>query len=79
MRRLAVTLMVLAAVCGFWTNAYAYLDPGSGSLLIQSILAGILFLGSGLAFFWGKIKAFFKRSPEGDQAQTENSKHQSHS
>jgi hypothetical protein len=38
-----------------------YLDPGSGSLLIQLIAAG--FLGSIailVKMFWGRIKAFFK-------------------
>ena len=40
----------------------AYLDPGSGSYLIQ-ILIAFLF-GSALAIraFWGRIKAFFKKS-----------------
>lgn len=38
-----------------------YLDPGSGSLLVQLLAAG---LGGSiiimLAAFWGRIKAFFK-------------------
>lgn len=38
-----------------------YLDPGSGSLLVQLIAAGLLG-GVGILFkvFWGRIKAFFK-------------------
>jgi hypothetical protein len=40
----------------------AYLDPGSGSFLIQLLIAGLV----GAAFFikasWGKIKRFFNRS-----------------
>ena len=40
--------------------AYAYLDPGTGSYILQLII-GILF---GLLFavkmFWGKIKIFLK-------------------
>ena len=37
----------------------AYLDPGSGSFLIQILIA--LFLGSAFAIrtFWGRIKVFF--------------------
>jgi hypothetical protein len=37
----------------------AYLDPGSGSFLIQILIA--LFLGSAFAIrtFWGRIKRFF--------------------
>lgn len=38
-----------------------YLDPGSGSLLVQLIAAGLLG-GIGILFkvFWGRIKAFLK-------------------
>ena len=39
-----------------------YLDPGSGSYLVQMIIAAVL---AGLFFFkslWWKIKAFFTRS-----------------
>ena len=41
----------------------AYIDPGSGSILIQVILAS--FVG-GIAAFWSKIKALFtgKKPPE---------------
>ena len=36
----------------------AYIDPGSGSILIQVILAS--FIG-GIAVFWQKIKGLFVR------------------
>lgn len=38
-----------------------YLDPGSGSLLVQLIAAGLIG-GVGILFkvFWGRIRAFFK-------------------
>ena len=40
----------------------AYIDPGSGSILIQVVLAS--FLG-GIAVFWQKIKSFFTgKKPE---------------
>ena len=34
----------------------AYIDPGSGSILIQVILASCI---GGVAVFWQKIKALF--------------------
>jgi len=38
-----------------------YLDPGSGSLLVQLLAAGLLGgIGILLKTFWGRIKAFFK-------------------
>ncbi len=41
--------------------AYAYLDPGTGSMLIQLLLggfAGVLVVGK---LYWHRIKAFFGR------------------
>jgi len=41
-----------------------YIDPGSGSYLVQMIIAAVL---GGLFFFknlWWKIKSFFTRSKE---------------
>ncbi len=40
----------------------AYIDPGSGSILIQVILASCL---GGIAIFWSKIKSLFTgKKPE---------------
>ncbi len=36
-----------------------YLDPGSGSMLIQIIIAAVLGAGVALRVFWKNIKAFF--------------------
>lgn len=42
--------------------AGAYIDPGSGSVIFQAVIAG--FLAGGLAFktYWRRIKAFFSGS-----------------
>ncbi|HOG80422.1 MAG TPA: hypothetical protein PLA25_06215 [Anaerolineaceae bacterium] len=42
----------------------AYLDPGSGSLLLQMLIA--LFLGAGftISVYWKKIKRFFKKGAD---------------
>jgi hypothetical protein len=38
-----------------------YLDPGSSTLLVQLIAAGLLGgIGILIKVFWGRIKAFFK-------------------
>lgn len=41
----------------------AYIDPGSGSILIQVILASCL---GGIVVFWNKIKALFSRKKPED-------------
>ena len=42
-------------------NAFAYLDPGTGSIILQSILGAI---AAGVAWggiYWQKIKNFFNK------------------
>ena len=41
-----------------------YLDPGSGSFLIQLIIASLLGAAFVLRTSWSKIKSFFKRTPD---------------
>jgi len=43
----------------------AYLDPGSGSFILQLLIAGILGGLVALRMSWSKIKARFTRRPEG--------------
>ncbi len=53
------TVFVLAALSFlFPRNSYAYLDPGSGSYLIQILLAGLFTVSAVLKMFWRKITAF---------------------
>lgn len=39
----------------------AYLDPGSGSFLLQLLIAGLLALGIAVRASWSKIKLLFTR------------------
>ena len=41
-----------------------YLDPGSGSLLIQIAIAALLGLGVALRTSWGSIKKLFNAKPK---------------
>ena len=43
------------------TNAYAYLDPGTGSIILQAILGAIAAGFSYCMFYWNKVKNFFKK------------------
>ena len=51
-----------------------YLDPGSGSLLIQILIAVLLGLGVALRASWGKIKTLFggKPKPEDEDDDSDN-------
>ncbi len=43
------------------SNAYAYIDPGSGSIILQAILGAIAAGGLTIKIYWNKLKDFFKR------------------
>jgi hypothetical protein len=45
-------------------NSYAYLDPGTGSLIIQSLLALIAMIGAYLSIYWRKFKSLFKKNKD---------------
>jgi hypothetical protein len=47
-------------------DAQAYLDPGSGSMLLQVILGGIAALGVAIKLYWYKLKALFGFSKQTD-------------
>jgi hypothetical protein len=47
-------------------SPHPYLDPGSGSFIIQILIASLLGLGIALRFSWNKIKVLF-----GGKAKTE--------
>ena len=37
-------------------NAYGYIDPGTGSLIIQSIIGAIAAIGVTLKIYWHKLR-----------------------
>ncbi len=41
-------------------SAQAYIDPASGSMIFQALIAGIAAAGTGLALFWSRITSFFR-------------------
>ena len=53
----AVTALLLAAIPH---QAFAYIDPGAGSYMLQLLLAGAISTLFAVKVFWGRIKAFFR-------------------
>lgn len=45
----------------FVSDVYAYLDPGTGSLVIQVIIGALVGLGITLKIYWYKLKEKFSR------------------
>jgi len=46
----------------------AYLDPGSGSFLLQLLIAGLLGLAVAIRASWSKIKKLFKHGKQDDKS-----------
>jgi hypothetical protein len=44
---------------GYSTVAFAYLDPGTGSIILQGFIAGIMVVVAAWGMFWQRIKSFF--------------------
>ena len=48
------------------SSAYAYLDPGTGSIILQVLLGGVTGLALAGKLYWRKFRSLlgFKRKPE---------------
>ena len=58
-------LMKLLVFCVLLTisiNAEAYLDPGTGSMMLQVILGGIAAIGVAVKLYWHKLRVLFGAS-----------------
>ena len=53
---------------GFSADAHAYLDPGTGSLLLQGLIATIAAGYATLAIYGKKIRDFFSKNKKLDDA-----------
>ena len=58
-------LFVCILTVSFSVDAFAYLDPGTGSIVLQSIIAGIAVAWFTIRTYWYKLmKLFGKKSPK---------------
>ena len=60
-------LCLMVGLISYTSPAYAYLDPGTGSMLLQGLIGGLAVTISVLSIYWQKVKAFFiKQEPNTD-------------
>jgi hypothetical protein len=55
-----VALLVGAALVLLSSPAYAYIDPGTGSMVIQAVAAAILGSLAFIKIFWRRLRAVFR-------------------
>lgn len=57
-------------------NAFAYIDPGSGSVIMSAIIGAAVFIGVFFKTFWYKLKSFLGIKVNSDKSSeiTKNNK-----
>jgi hypothetical protein len=51
--------MAFVVLVCFPRDAFAYLDPGTGSMVFQAVIAGLAGVAYGVRRYWGKIRMWF--------------------
>ena len=74
MRRvIGMVMFIVTGLLLFMKNAYAYLDPGTGSMMLQALIAGIAAVLVAIRLYWDKFKRLFSfrsrnnEPPEGER------------
>jgi hypothetical protein len=73
-RRILTNAVVWTALLLFVCakHAHAYIDPGSGSYILQLIVAGLLGVGVAVRIYWKGIKAFILRVLSGRRGEVDD-------
>ena len=56
----AIALVIVAFLIAYPYDAFAYIDPGTGSFLIQILLGLVFGVSLGFKFIWRRVVNFFK-------------------
>jgi hypothetical protein len=56
MKHLITVLFFVSFPFVFATQAHAYIDPGTGSMMVQALLAAVAACAVGIGVFWSRFK-----------------------
>lgn len=65
-----ITLIFVYMLCSI-SNTNAYIDPGTGSIILQAILAFIAGAAATVSLWWGTLKTFVKKVFKSDKKENE--------
>ena len=65
-------LFLIFGLISYTSPAYAYLEPGTGSMLVQGLIGGVAVVMSFLSIYWQKVKAFFSKEEAGTDTAEED-------
>ena len=61
---LSGAVLVVSLLCA--SPAFAYLDPGTGSMIVQALIAAFAAVSVSVGIFWKRLKSFFGKGKEED-------------
>ena len=66
----SLVAMVTVMIALFATPAFAYIDPGSGSVIMSAVIGFFVAVGIAVKGYWYKIKSLFcgAKPKDGDEA-----------
>lgn len=65
----SVSSVLFALVAGSWAPAaQAYLDPGTGSLVVQILIGAFAAAGTAVSLYWHRFKGLLTRLGRSDKA-----------
>ena len=61
MKILYLLFLIFITLISLTPNSFAYLDPGTGSIILQAILGFVAASIATITLYWNKLKNFFKK------------------
>lgn len=71
LKRLSIAFLVAGLALAFPKSADAYLDPGTGSSVLQLALAGIFTVSFCIRLGWRRVKSWVAKTPRSNQQQSQ--------
>ncbi len=68
-----ILIMVFTLLLILPAPSFAYLDPATGSMIIQGIIGAVAGLLVAVRLYWQKIKSFFSHTKQSDSTDDKNS------
>ena len=59
---ISLSIFVVLSILSLPSKAYAYFDPGTGSMILQGLIAGLMGVLFTIKTYWTRIKNFLFRS-----------------
>lgn len=63
--------LFIALLLSLSTPAWAYLDPGTGSMILQGLIAGVAVAGLTIKTYWYKLRSMFGKQDSGSLLEEE--------